>query len=154
LTITPYDVEPKGRQLPAGRGEPAGHVHGPGPARGAVLRRAQSLVHVALRGAQGGLGLRAGPQAQQRGRGALRREPVGDPGRREGQPRRGPEVLQLAGGAPVRHRGHGRETEQHAHRQQDEQHQLGAHLQPREQRDARAGRCLGAGHAAQGSDAR
>ena len=34
-------------------------------------------------------------------------------------------------------------------RDQDQQHQLGAHLQPREQRDARAGGCLGPGHPGQ-----
>jgi len=98
----------------------------------------QSLVHVALRGAQPGMGLRAGPQAHHSGRGALRCQLAGYPGRREGQPRRGPEILQLAGCVPVRQGGEAGEAEKDAHRQQDKQHQLRAHLQPRERRGTRA----------------
>jgi hypothetical protein len=98
----------------------------------------QRLVHVALRGAQPGLGLRAGPQANHGGRGALRRQLAGHPGRRERQPRRGAEILQPAGCVPVRQGGKAGEAEKDAHRQQDKQHQLGAHLQPRKRRGARA----------------
>ena len=79
------DLNPQGRQPLAGRGELAGHVHGPVPAHGAALALAQRVVHPALRGVQAGLRPRTGPQAQRRGCGALHRQLVSDPGRREGQ---------------------------------------------------------------------
>ncbi|HYX62441.1 MAG TPA: hypothetical protein VE888_25875, partial [Streptosporangiaceae bacterium] len=88
--------------------------------------------------AQAGLGAaqRDVNQAYHSGRGALRRQLVRHPGRREGQPRRGLEILQLAGCVPVRQGGEAGEAEKDAHRQQDKQHQLRAHLQPGERRDA------------------
>jgi len=73
------DLKPQGGQPPAGLGEPARHVHPAVPAHGAALSPAQRLVDAALRGVQADLRLRAGPQAQRRGRGALDRQPVGDP---------------------------------------------------------------------------
>jgi hypothetical protein len=128
VTITPYELEISGTESEA----PAAS------SRRGTSCRAQGLVHVALRGPQRGPGLRAGSQAQHRGRGALPGQLVGDGGGREGQLGRGAEVLLLAGRAEVLHRARGREAEQYAHRQQDQQHQLGAHLEPGEQRDARA----------------
>jgi hypothetical protein len=78
------DLKAQGGKLPAGCVQPTCHVHAPGPARGVTLGPAQCLARVPLRRGERRRGLRAGPQAQQHGRGALCRELGRGLGRRGG----------------------------------------------------------------------
>ena len=105
---------------------------GAGPC-GAARRNAASTAAAAAI-----VGRRRHP-AVKRHRRALVRERLGGIRGRERQPRRGAELAQAVGRAPLADRRDRREGEQGARREQDEQRELGPYAHARQHADARGG---------------